>query len=206
MDTNFIKPLDSFVDEAIGYLPDYLKKDNLTKFLTVFLERLENLDTSFISLAEFRLLANAEDVVLDDIGEQMGIYRNGQSDEDYRTILLIRQSSAGKGGTRHHVSQSLEYLFGITNWKLYRGDNYRVDLYASSPCFDLSYLTDYLTDIFPIITHLRVVETDPETDSFGFFGDDSSSGFSSTNSRYSTDSGSLLKVNYTSDKAIHGHT
>ena len=37
MDTNFIKPLDSFVDEAIGYLPDYLKKDNLTKFLTVFL-------------------------------------------------------------------------------------------------------------------------------------------------------------------------
>ena len=72
-DSNFIKPLGSFVEEAVGYLPDYLKKDNLTKFLTVFLERLETLDSSFISLAEFRLLSNAEGVVLDGIGEQMAL-------------------------------------------------------------------------------------------------------------------------------------
>jgi hypothetical protein len=41
--------------------------------------------------------------VLDDIGEQMGLYRNGQSDDDFRTILLIRQAAAGKGGTRPQV-------------------------------------------------------------------------------------------------------
>ena len=44
MDSNFIKPLDSFVDEVIGYLPDYLRKDNLVKFMTVFLDRLEKVE------------------------------------------------------------------------------------------------------------------------------------------------------------------
>ena len=98
-DSNFIKPLDSFVSEVINYLPDYLRKDNLVKFMTVFLDRLEALDNSFIQLAEYRLLVNAQGVVLDDIGTQMGLYRNGQSDDDFRTIILIRQAAAGKGGT-----------------------------------------------------------------------------------------------------------
>ena len=70
-DSNFIKPLDSFVSEVINYLPDYLRKDNLVKFMTVFLDRLEALDNSFIQLAEYRLLVNAQGVVLDDIGTQM---------------------------------------------------------------------------------------------------------------------------------------
>lgn len=205
-DSNFIKPLESFVEEAVGYLPDYLKKDNLTKFLTVFLERLETLDSSFISLAEFRLLSNAEGVVLDDIGEQMGLYRNGQSDDDFRTILLIRQAAAGKGGTRPQVEETLQHLFSTTNWSLYKGTNYRIDLYASSPCFDLINISEDIVETFPIMTQLRIVETDYLNMGFGFDGDEDAGGFGSSNDEAASEAGMLLKVVYITDKAVHGTT
>ena len=205
-DSNFIKPLDSFVSEVINYLPDYLRKDNLVKFMTVFLDRLEALDNSFIQLAEYRLLVNAQGVVLDDIGTHMGLYRNGQSDDDFRTILLIRQASAGKGGTRPQVEEALQNLFSATNWELYKGDNYRIDLYASSPCFELENIVDDIVETFPIMTQLRIVETDYLNMGFGFEGDEDAGGFGSSNDESASEAGMLLKVVYVTDKAVHGTT
>lgn len=205
-DSNFIKPLDSFVSEVINYLPDYLRKDNLVKFMTVFLDRLEALDNSFIQLAEYRLLVNAQGVVLDDIGTQMGLYRNGQSDDDFRTILLIRQAAAGKGGTRPQVEEALQNLFSATNWSLYKGTNYRIDLYASSPCFDLVNISEDIVETFPIMTQLRIVETDYLNRGFGFEGDEDTGGFGSSNDESASEAGMLLKVVYVTDKAVHGTT
>ena len=205
-DSNFIKPLDSFVSEVINYLPDYLRKDNLVKFMTVFLDRLEALDNSFIQLAEYRLLVNAQGVVLDDIGTQMGLYRNGQSDDDFRTILLIRQAAAGKGGTRPQVEEALQNLFSATNWSLYKGTNYRIDLYASSPCFDLVNISEDIVETFPIMTQLRIVETDYLNMGFGFEGDEDVGGFGSSNDESASEAGMLLKVVYITDKAVHGTT
>ena len=205
-DSNFIKPLDSFVSEVINYLPDYLRKDNLVKFMTVFLDRLEALDNSFIQLAEYRLLVNAQGVVLDDIGTQMGLYRNGQSDDDFRTILLIRQAAAGKGGTRPQVEEALQNLFGTTNWSLYKGTNYRIDLYASSPCFDLVNISEDIVETFPIMTQLRIVETDYLNMGFGFEGDEDAGGFGSSNDESASEAGMLLKVVYVTDKVVHGAT
>jgi hypothetical protein len=205
-DSNFIKPLDSFVSEVINYLPDYLRKDNLVKFMTVFLDRLEALDNSFIQLAEYRLLVNAQGVVLDDIGTQMGLYRNGQSDDDFRTILLIRQAAAVKGGTRPQVEEALQNLFSATNWELYKGDNYRIDLYAASPCFDLVNISEDIVETFPIMTQLRIVETDYLNMGFGFEGDEDAGGFGSSNDESASEAGMLLKVVYVTDKAVHGTT
>ena len=205
-DSNFIKPLDSFVSEVINYLPDYLRKDNLVKFMTVFLDRLEALNNSFIQLAEYRLLVNAQGVVLDDIGTQLGLYRNGQSDDDFRTILLIRQASAGKGGTRPQVEEALQNLFSAANWELYKGDNYRIDLYASSPCFDLQNIVEDIVELFPIMTQLRIVETDYLNMGFGFEGDEDAGGFGSSNDESASEAGMLLKVVYVTDKAVHGTT
>ena len=205
-DSNFIKPLDSFVSEVINYLPDYLRKDNLVKFMTVFLDRLEALDNSFIQLAEYRLLVNAQGVVLDDIGTQMGLYRNGQSDDDFRTILLIRQAATGKGGTRPQVEEALQNIFNTTNWSLYKGTNYRIDLYASSPCFDLVNISEDIVETFPIMTQLRIVETDYLNMGFGFEGDEDAGGFGSSNDESASEAGMLLKVVYVTDKAVHGTT
>jgi hypothetical protein len=207
MESNFIKPLDSFVDEVISYLPDYLRKDNLVKFMTIFLDRLEALDLSFIKLAEYRLLVNAQGVVLDDIGAQMGgLYRNGQSDDDFRTTLLIRQAAAGKGGTRSQIAESLSSIFSETGWEMYKGDNYRIDIYAQTPCFEIETVRDDIIELFPVITHCRIIESITNVNGFGFEGDPTASGFSSSNDRKSDSSGALLKIAYTSDEDINGKT
>ena len=93
--TNYIKPLDDFVTNGVSLLPDYLKHDTLEAILTIFLNRLKVVEDSAITMAEFRLLASAEGIYLDEIGSQMNIPRNGQNDDDYRTILLIRLAAAG---------------------------------------------------------------------------------------------------------------
>lgn len=203
-DINFIKPLEDFVQGALDTLPDYLMKDNTQKFLRIFLDRLETVDNAIIDMAEFRLLANAQGIVLDEIGGQIGVSRNGQVDDDYRTILLIRQLAAGKGGTRSEVTDALNNLFSSAVWYMYKGTNYRIDIYASSPCFELINVLDNIVDLFPIITHLRVVEIDYSGNPFGFEGDDSSFGFSGSNDRLSSTAGILGGLRYTSDKVIHG--
>ena len=54
------------------------------------------------------------------------------------------------------------------------------------------------------MTQLRIVKTDLVEKSFGFAGDDNSLGFGSSNNRKSPDAGMLLKLVYTTDKAVHG--
>ena len=165
--TNYIKPLDDFVTSGVSLLPDYLKHDTLEAILTIFLNRLKIVEDSAITMAEFRLLANAEGTYLDEIGSQMNIPRNGQNDDDYRTILLIRQAAAGKSGTRSQIAGTLDSLFSSTDWSIYKGYNYCIDVYASTPCFELSSVVDDLIEIFPVMTNMRVVETEYSGNRFG---------------------------------------
>ena len=197
--TNYIKPLDDFVIGGVSLLPDYLKHDTLEAILTIFLNRLKVVEDSAITMAEFRLLANAEGTYLDEIGSQMDIPRNGQNDDDYRTILLIRQAAAGKSGTRSQIAGTLDSLFSSTDWSIYKGYNYRIDVYASTPCFELSSVVDDLIEIFPVMTNMRVVETEYSGSMFGFEGDEESSGFGSSNDPSSTEAGMLGKLVYSTE-------
>ena len=197
--TNYIKPLDDFVTNGVSLLPDYLKHDTLEAILTIFLNRLKVVEDSAITMAEFRLLANAEGTYLDEIGSQMNIPRNGQNDDDYRTILLIRQAAAGKSGTRSQVTDTLDSLFSSTDRSIYKGYDYRIDVYASTPCFELSSVVNDLIEIFPVMTNLRVVETEYSGSMFGFEGDDESSGFGSSNDPSSTEAGMLGKLVYSTE-------
>lgn len=197
--TNYIKPLDDFVIGGVSLLPDYLKHDTLEAILTIFLNRLKVVESSAITMAEFRLLANAEGTYLDEIGSQMNIPRNGQNDDDYRTILLIRQAAAGKSGTRSQIAITLDSLFSSTDWSIYKGYNYRADVYASTPCFELSSVVDDLIEIFPVMTNLRIVETEYSGNMFGFEGDDESSGFGSSNDPSATEAGMLGKLVYSTE-------
>ena len=203
-DTNFIKKIDNFVDDSISELPDILNQPNTVKFLTIFLERMKSLDDVIVDFAEFRLLSTAQGVVLDEIGQQLNVYRNGQIDDDYRTTILIRLLAIGRGGTRPEVEDSLDELFPseAAKWQMYKGNNYRIDLYCGSVCFDVDSVVDELVGLFPIMTHLRIIKTDFSRKTFGFAGDTSRAGFSASNNRTITTSGIMGKVSYVSDDFV----
>ena len=69
----------------------------------------------------------------------------------------------------------------------------------STPCFELSSVVDDLIEIFPVMTNMRVVETEYSGSMFGFEGDDESSGFGSSNDPSSTEAGMLGKLVYSTE-------
>lgn len=178
-DVNHIKPLDNFVQEGLDYLPgDFMKeKENLVKFLTIYLKRLAALDVAFVNLAEGRLLNNASGINLDEIGDQYGLKRNGMSDTNYRAIITILLATYARCGTREDVIGALAQLFGHGNFSTWKGDNYRVDINVNKACFDLEATIDEIEDMLPLPTHLRLTESHGVP--FGFNGDTTAEGFSS---------------------------
>lgn len=198
-DVNHIHPLPDFIEGGIDYLPgDFLKeKENLVKFLTIYLERLKNLDEMWVNLAEGRLLKNAAGLNLDEIGNQVGIERNGLSDMNYRAIITILLASSAKHGTRPEVIGTLRQLFGENNFTTYKGDNYRFDINVSKTCFELESALREIQDMLPMPTHLRLTESIGTA--FGFSGDKHSAGFGSVHSPR-TGAGGLAHLVYVSDE------
>lgn len=203
MQTDFINPLDDFVEAAISSLPDYLNQPNTVAMLEVELSRLLDLETAMIDLAEQRMLENAESYVLDEIGNQVNKPRGGLSDASYRSSLNIYQASLKSSGTRTECNYTLDSLFPDSSYFLYKGKNYRIDLYAKSECFDVETLVGEIVDIFPVITHLRVIELPLTGIPFGFKGDKSTGGFASSTNRVFVDAGKFSRIVYTTDEAIH---
>ena len=206
MYTDFINEEDAFVEAALAALPDYLNKENTRNLLTTHLERLKEIEVALVDLAEGRLLENAEGVILDEIGEQLNKPRNGLNDASYRSSLNIYQASMNNSGTRPDVNETLSSLFPDSSYFLYKGKNYRIDLYAKSECFEVDTLPEDIKDIFPVITHLRILELPLAGRPFGFDGDINSGGFASSTNRVYVDAGKFCRIVYTSDKDIHGHT
>ncbi|QXL90287.1 hypothetical protein [Salmonella phage NINP13076] len=199
-DVNHIHTLPDFVEEGIDYLPgDFLKeKENLVKFMTVYLERLKKLDEMWVNLSEGRLLKNATGVNLDEIGKQVGIERDGLSDMNYRAIIIILLASAAKHGTRPEVIDTLNQLFGEGNFTTYKGDNYRFDINISKTCFELETALQEIQDMLPMPTHLRLTESTGTA--FGFAGDKHALGFGSIHSGSRTGEGGLAHLTYVSDE------
>lgn len=198
-DVNHIHPLEDFVQGGVDYLPgDFLKeKENLVKFLTVYLQRLEALDRMWVSLAEGRLLQNAVGANLDEIGNQVGISRDGLSDQNYRAIIMILLSSAAKHGTRPEVIETLKQLFGDDNFTTWKGDNFRFDINVSKSCFDLVTAIPEILDMLPLVTHLRLTESFGYA--FGFAGDKKAVGYGSIHANR-TGLGGYAHVVYVSDE------
>lgn len=198
-DVNHIHPLEDFVQGGVDYLPgDFLKeKENLVKFLTVYLQRLKALDDMFIKLSEGRLLQNAAGVNLDEIGLQVGISRDGLSDQNYRAIILILLSSAAKHGTRPEVIQTLAQLFGNDNFTTWKGENFRFDINISKSCFDLVTAIPEILDMLPLVTHLRLTESYGYA--FGFAGDKKAVGYGSVHTNR-TGLGGYSHLVYVSDQ------
>lgn len=177
-DVNHIHVLEDYVEGSLNYLPtEFLREQpNLTAFIEVFLNRLKEVDKVAVGLAEKRLLGNATGVYLDEIGKQLGIFRNGLGDEDYRAIITILNGTANKHGTRPEVISVLRQLLGEEAFQTYKGFNYRFDINISSSCFDNASIVQEIKDMLPLVTYLRITES--MGFAFGFKGDDMAIGFS----------------------------
>ena len=198
-DVNHIHPLPDFVEEGFNYIPSDIFKDkeNFETTLRILLQRLEFIDQKMVELAELRTTLNAEDAILDEIGRQLGIYRNGLNDPEYRAVIMILTGNNSKSGTRSEIIATLKQLFGEDGVTTYKGYNYRLDINIFNTCMEVSDILPEIIDMLPLVTHLRVVENQGYP--FGFNGDAQAFGFASVYDSERTGAGGMSTLIYVSD-------
>lgn len=198
-DVNHIHPLPDFVEGGFNYIPSDIFKDkeNFETTLRILLERLEFIDQKMVELAELRTTLNAEDAILDEIGRQLGIYRNGLNDPEYRAVIMILTGNNSKSGTRSEIIATLKQLFGEDGVTTYKGYNYRLDINIFNTCMEVSDILPEIIDMLPLVTHLRVVENQGYP--FGFNGDAQAFGFASVYDSERTGAGGMTTLIYVSD-------
>lgn len=198
-DVNHIHPLPDFVQGGLDFLPSEVFKDkeNFNTVLRIILERLERMDKKMVELAELRTTLNATDDNLDEIGRQLGIYRNGLNDPEYRAVILILTGNNSKSGTRADIISTLKQLFGDDGVTTYKGYNYRLDINVFNTCMEIPDILAQIIDMLPLVTHLRLVENQGYP--FGMEGDQQAFGFASVYDSDRTGAGGLSTLIYVSD-------
>ncbi len=150
---------DSVVNDSYDLLLEQFRESpNIIKFLTVIAQMKQILDDAIIGVGKLRLINTATGVYLDNIGEELGVPRNGASDEDYRIVLKIRSYRTQTAGTRPQIIDLLSRFTGTGEDTIntYVGRKKSFDVFFYNGCLDAEYAIDELLKVFPILSSYRL--------------------------------------------------
>lgn len=150
---------ESVVDDSYNLLLEQFKSSaNIVKFLTVIAQMKQVLDDAVIGVGKLRTINTATGVYLDNIGEELGVPRNGAEDEDYRIVLKIRSYRTQTAGTRPQIIDLLSRFTGTdeNSVNTYVGYNKSFDVFFYNGCLDPDYAIDELLKTFPILSSYRL--------------------------------------------------
>ncbi|UYL04383.1 hypothetical protein EPNKCIFM_00081 [Klebsiella phage KP13-16] len=175
--------------DHIQYNPDYVKdtfdllleqfkgSDNLVKLLQVIASMKKQIDDEVIFLGKHRTIDTGTGIVLDNIGEELGVPRNGASDDDYRNILKIRSYRTKTSGTMPEIIDLLVRFTGVDaqSINIYIGSQKSFDIAFYEGCLNAEKAEEELTEIFPILSSYRLLLKSGTPLGFGSVYDDTPS-------------------------------
>lgn len=139
-------------------IEDFKSSENLVKLLYVISTEKQKMDQAMIYLAKHRIISTATGVYLDILGEEMGMERNGATDEEYRTILKIRAYRVASSGTRDDIIDIFARFTGTEKETIntYVGLDKTVDVFFYNLCLQSDQAIEQLTRVFPILSSYRL--------------------------------------------------
>lgn len=156
---NHISLDDAFVDKAIDRLPEmYKNSENVKKFIEIESERFKSIYDISISVAEALLLTNASGSILDDIGREFNLYREGDSDDNFRLRIQIKAYSKNATGTRDNFLDAIARFIGITTSDIdfISLDNKRVEVTLPQACLTSDSVYEQIKLLFPLVTNYTI--------------------------------------------------
>jgi hypothetical protein len=158
---NHILPDANFVEGGVSELPRFLQsKPNYATLVRWYCKRWDTMDKEVLKLGYLRLLDNASGLILDTIGEKFGLYRNSQSDLEYKALIKLRSFRQTKGDNRSDIVELLKILFFGENPLITKGYNNFIEVVIPANCLSDEDVAKQLEDMFPINTNLWVTQTD----------------------------------------------
>ncbi|CAH7774706.1 putative tail terminator protein [Escherichia phage EC_OE_11] len=139
-------------------IEDFKSSPNIVKLLYIISSEKQKIDQAMIYLAKHRLISTATGKYLDLIGEEMGMERNGATDEEYRTILKIRAYRVASSGTRDDIIDMFARFTGTEKETIntYVGLNKTFDVFFYNLCLQSDQAVAQLLNVFPILSSYRL--------------------------------------------------
>jgi hypothetical protein len=104
---------DDIVDDMLDRLPAQFRKPRIQAFVRAFANQVQKLEQTYYDLWFRRMLDNAEDVDLDNIGALVGEARQGWEDDEYRRYIRARIKTLRSDGRIETLIAILVLLFGL---------------------------------------------------------------------------------------------
>ncbi len=101
------------LERGLSRIIEHINKENFQKFVGVYLDECDDIESAFVTLSHQRDLDAATGVWLDYIGAMLGIAREGRVDDVYREALRLQISITNSNGTPDNMINLMkEYTDG----------------------------------------------------------------------------------------------
>lgn len=94
-------------------LPEYRRKENNLKLTDILNVSFDELETLFRTIESWRSVDNAEGLVLDEIGQEVGQLRKGTTDEVYRFLIKAKVLSNNSKGDVYSIVNVISTVLGL---------------------------------------------------------------------------------------------
>lgn len=97
------------------FLIEFFKDSNMTGILEACDQQFNDLEASMFSFFSEMWIADAVGAQLDVLGEHLQLSRNGRSDVDYKSLLLVKAQVNVKSGEPETIIKIARELYGATS-------------------------------------------------------------------------------------------
>lgn len=149
---------------------------NINKLFDLLAEIATETETTIVDISESFLLATAEGVQLDTLGEEAGIPRTSTEDDVYRSSIVLTSSTKFYSVVDEDLTNLvISIAGGDPEPEIYSGHYKFVEIQLQESCISKDSVLYSITQVLPPITQLLVVFKTGLA--FGFDGDDVAVGF-----------------------------
>lgn len=113
----------------------FLGKENIEKLITIIGDEIDEAETAFFDLLNYRSLDTATGQQLDDIGVRLNLVRAGRTDAEYRAALYAKVGYNIASGTPDQVISLTKLITGVADlsYREIYPAHVRIELYDEFP-------------------------------------------------------------------------
>lgn len=173
---DYIKVTPDWRSEAIDLnLNQFLMSEKLNDLLGILSEIATSFEQDILDLNESFLLVNAEGDQLDKLGEEVGLARTSDIDQEYKSSIILKASSSFYSVVDADLTELITLLASDTEPEIYSGYYKLVEVHLQESCVRKDIISSTIKDILPIVSKDLLLFSAGIP--FGFEGDDMSEGF-----------------------------
>lgn len=194
MSIDFIKKSESYSSDVEELIIEQFKdKEKYKAFVATISDIQQDFQNILVDLAEGRRLPLAVGQQLTDIGEEQGIVRTTDDDNDFRIAIYLSSIRKQSDGTRDVIVQGLITATGESPY-IYLGLERQVCIYINGDILPSQETLNEVVGLLPVNTAYEIFKTPTEGFAFGFDNDTTAKGFGSEVNINDNDSGGLSSL------------